>query len=174
MPARKRCLRCSAIPPLVAMLDSDSGWEEITASRDVRAAQPGYWNKAAIVQAGALHKMLRIPDGGAASRALTEAVSNLLCLSVLDAKKPVIGTSGAAPCLVRGFEEASTEQARHDVLHTLQNLSIAAGNVPHLQDAGLAAVLMAAVGDASMTDYALAALCNLVAACPEGHRAVSP
>jgi len=131
-------------------------------------------NKAAIVQAGAVHKMLRIVEG-AASAALTEAaVANFLCLSALDANKPVIGASGAAPFLVRAFQGAcSTEQARHDALRALLNLSIAPANAPHLLAAGLAPALVASVGDAPVTDRALAALCNLVAACPEGRRAVS-
>ena len=131
-------------------------------------------NKAAIVQAGAVHKMLRIAEGGA-SATLTEAVVvNFLCLSALDANKPVIGASGAAPFLVRAFQGAcSTEQARHDALRALLNLSIAPANAPHLLAAGLAPALVASVGDAPVTDRALAALCNLVAACPEGRRAVS-
>jgi hypothetical protein len=129
-------------------------------------------NKAAIVQAGAVHKMLRIAEGGA----LTEAavVANFLCLSALDANKPVIGASGAAPFLVRAFQAASsTEQARHDALRALLNLSIAPANALHLLAAGLAPALVAAVGDGPVTDRALAVLCNLVAACPEGRRAVS-
>ena len=53
------------------------------------------------------------------------------------------------------------------------NLSIAPANVPHLLSAGLAPELVAAVGDAApVTDHALAVLCNLVAACPEGRRTV--
>jgi hypothetical protein len=129
-------------------------------------------NKAAIVQAGAVHKMLRIAEG--ASGALTEAlVANFLCLSALDANKSIIGASGAAPFLVHAFEAAATEQARHDALRALLNLSIAAANAPHLLAAGLAPSLLAAVGDMSASDRALAALCNIVAACPEGRRAVS-
>ncbi|KAL6846155.1 hypothetical protein ACP4OV_023603 [Aristida adscensionis] len=177
--ARETLAMLGAIPPLVAMLDDgDSGGEEeATAAALYALLNLGIGNdtnKAAIVQAGALHKMLRIAGGGAASGALTEAVvANLLCLSALDANKPLIGASGAAPFLVRAFDGESTEQARHDALRALLNLSMAGGNVPHLVAAGLAPALMAAVGDASATDRALAALCNLVAACPEGRRAVS-
>ena len=124
------------------------------------------------MQAGAVHKMLRIAEGGA-SAALTEAVvANFLCLSALDANKPVIGASGAAPFLVRAFQGAcSTEQARHDALRALLNLSIAPANAPHLLAAGLAPTLVASVGDAPVTDRTLIALYNLVAACPEGRRA---
>ena len=122
-------------------------------------------NKAAIVQAGAVHKMLRIAE--AASGALTAAlVANFLCLSALDANKPIIGASGAAPFLVRAFEAAATEQVWHDALRALLNLSIAAANAPHLLVAGLGPSLLAAVGDMSALDRALAALCNIVAACP--------
>ena len=144
----------------------------VSKSSELVAAIPR--NKAAIVQAGAVHKMLRIAEGGA-SAALTEAVvANFLCLSALDANKPVIGASGAAPFLVRAFQGAcSTEQARHDALRALLNLSIAPANAPHLLAAGLAPTLVASVGDAPVTDRALTALYNLVAACPEGRRAVS-
>ncbi|KAL6656013.1 hypothetical protein ACP70R_006839 [Stipagrostis hirtigluma subsp. patula] len=178
--ARETLAMLGAIPPLVAMLDeADADGEEATAAALYALLNLGIGNdanKGAIVQAGALHKMLRIADGGEASGALTEAVvANLLCLSALDANKPVIGASGAAPFLVRAFQDASTEQARHDALRALLNLSIAAANAPHLLAAGLAPALMAAVGDpdTAVTDRALAALCNLVAACPEGRRAVS-
>ncbi|RLN33034.1 U-box domain-containing protein 11-like [Panicum miliaceum] len=176
--AREMLAMLGAIPPLVAMLDEGGdGGEEVTAAALYALLNLGIGNdtnKAAIVQAGAVHKMLRIAEGGA-SAALTEAVvANFLCLSALDANKPVIGASGAAPFLVRAFQGAcSTEQARHDALRALLNLSIAPANAPHLLAAGLAPALVASVGDAPVTDRALAALCNLVAACPEGRRAVS-
>ncbi|CAN6166959.1 unnamed protein product [Urochloa humidicola] len=179
--AREMLAMLGAIPPLVAMLD-DGGEEEVTAAALYALLNLGIGNdtnKAAIVQAGAVHKMLRIVEGGA-SGALTEAViANFLCLSALDANKPVIGASGAAPFLVIAFQGArstSTEQARHDALRALLNLSIAPVNAPHLLAAGLAPALVASVGgDAApaTADRALAALCNLVAACPEGRRAVS-
>lgn len=173
--AREMLAMLGAIPPLVAMLDE--GGEEITAAALYALLNLGIGNdtnKAAIVQAGAVHKMLRI-GVGSASGALTEAVvANFLCLSALDANKLVIGASGAAPFLVRAFQDArSTQQARDDALRALLNLSIAPANAPHLLAAGLAPALVAAVGDAPATDRALAALCNLVAACPEGRRAVS-
>lgn len=174
--AREMLAMLGAIPPLVAMLDEggDVG-EDVTTAALYALLNLGIGNdtnKAAIVQAGAVHKMLRIAEGGA----LTEAavVANFLCLSALDANKPVIGASGAAPFLVRAFQAASsTEQARHDALRALLNLSIAPANALHLLAAGLAPALVAAVGDGPVTDRALAVLCNLVAACPEGRRAVS-
>ncbi|XP_066399419.1 U-box domain-containing protein 12-like [Miscanthus floridulus] len=180
--AREMVAMLGAIPPLVAMVDEGGdAAEDITTAALYALLNLGIGNdtnKAAIVQAGAVHKMLRIAEGGGASGALTEAVvANFLCLSALDANKPVIGASGAAPFLVRAFQAAaccSTEQARHDALRALLNLSIAPANAPHLLAAGLAPALVAAVGDAApVTDRALAVLCNLVAACPEGRRAVS-
>ncbi|XP_040383517.1 U-box domain-containing protein 7 [Oryza brachyantha] len=174
--AREMLAMLGAIPPLVAMLDeSGGGGEEMVAAALYALLNLGIGNdtnKAAIVQAGAVHKMLRIAEG--ASGDLTEAlVANFLCLSALDANKPIIGASGAAPFLVGAFEAAPTEQARHDALRALLNLSIAAGNAPHLLAAGLAPSLVAAVGDTpAEADRALAALCNLVAACPEARRAV--
>ncbi|CAL5088343.1 unnamed protein product [Urochloa decumbens] len=179
--AREMLAMLGAIPPLVAMLDG-GGDEEVTAAALYALLNLGIGNdtnKAAIVQAGAVHKMLRIAESGGASGALTEAVvANFLCLSALDANKPVIGASGAAPFLVAAFQGA-TEQARHDALRALLNLSIAPANAPHLVAAGLAPALVASVGGGDpepapgTADRALAALCNLVAACPEGRRAVS-
>uniref|UniRef100_A0A0E0M195 Armadillo repeat-containing domain-containing protein n=1 Tax=Oryza punctata TaxID=4537 RepID=A0A0E0M195_ORYPU len=177
--AREMLAMLGAIPPLVSMLDESGGGdggEEMVAAALYALLNLGIGNdtnKAAIVQAGAVHKMLRIAEG--ASGDLTEAlVANFLCLSALDANKPIIGASGAAPFLVRSFEAAPTEQARHDALRALLNLSIAPGNAPHLLAAGLGPSLVAAVGDTpAAADRALAALCNLVAACPEGRRAVS-
>ncbi|CAL5074309.1 unnamed protein product [Urochloa decumbens] len=179
--AREMLAMLGAIPPLVAMLD-EGGEEEVTAAALYALLNLGIGNdtnKAAIVQAGAVHKMLRITECGGASGALTEAVvANFLCLSALDANKPVIGASGAAPFLVAAFQGA-TEQARHDALRALLNLSITPANAPHLLAAGLAPALVACVGGRdpdpapATADRALAALCNLVAACPEGRRAVS-
>ncbi|KAL5201201.1 hypothetical protein ABZP36_035555 [Zizania latifolia] len=178
--AREMLAMLGAIPPLVAMLDEGGGGgcdddEELVAAALYALLNLGIGNdtnKKAIVLAGAVHKMLRIAEG--ASGALTEAlVANFLCLSALDANKHIIGASGAAPFLVRAFEAARTEQARHDALRALLNLSIATANAPHLLAAELAPSLVAAVGDTPAADRALAILCNLVAACPEGRRAVS-
>ncbi|CAM0951379.1 unnamed protein product [Alopecurus aequalis] len=173
--AREMLAMLGAIPPLVAMLDESGGGVELLAAALYALLNLGIGNdtnKAAIVQSGAVHKMLCIAEG--ASGALTDAlVANFLCLSALDANKPIIGASGAAIFLVRAFEAAATEQVRHDALRALLNLSIAAANAPHLLAAGLAPSLLAAVGDMSASDRALAALCNIVAACPEGRRAVS-
>uniref|UniRef100_A0A0E0ES87 Armadillo repeat-containing domain-containing protein n=1 Tax=Oryza meridionalis TaxID=40149 RepID=A0A0E0ES87_9ORYZ len=145
--AREMLAMLGAIPPLVAMLDESGGSEEMVAAALYALLNLGIGNdtnKAAIVQAGAVHKMLRIAEG--ASGDLTEAlVANFLCLSALDANKPIIGASGAAPFLVRAFEAApTTEQARHDALRALLNLSIAPANAPHLLSAGLATSLVAA------------------------------
>jgi len=53
---------------------------------------------------GTVHKMLRIADGGDVSDALTEAVvANFLCLSALEANKPIIGMSDVAVFLMRAF-----------------------------------------------------------------------
>uniref|UniRef100_A0A0D9XDR8 Armadillo repeat-containing domain-containing protein n=1 Tax=Leersia perrieri TaxID=77586 RepID=A0A0D9XDR8_9ORYZ len=177
--AREMLAALGAIPPLVAMLDEEQE-DELVAAALYALLNLGIGNdtnKAAIVQAGAVHKMLRIAElaGGELVEAL---VANFLCLSALDANKPIIGSSGAAAFLVGAFESASSASsstARHDALRALLNLSIAPANAPHLLAAGIAPSLVAAVsdGDGDAAERALAALCNVVAACPEGRRAVS-
>ncbi|KAM0860726.1 hypothetical protein ACQ4PT_046389 [Festuca glaucescens] len=161
-----------AIPSLVAMLDDSGGGKELLAAALYALLNLGTGNdanKAAIVQAGVVLKMLRIAEG--ASGALTEAlVTKLLCLIALDVNKPIIAASWAALFLVRVFEAAATELVRHDALRALLNMSIAAANAPHLLAAGLTPSLLAAVGDTAASDRALAALYNIVAACPEGRR----
>ncbi|KAK1684247.1 hypothetical protein QYE76_045118 [Lolium multiflorum] len=140
------------IRPLVAMLDDTRGGEELLAVA---------LNKAAIVQASAVHNMLRSPHyGGRVRRADGGA---------LDANKHIIGASGAAPFLVHAFEAAAT-QVRHNALRALQNLSIEVANAPHLLTVGLAPSLLNAVRDTCASAWALAALCNIMAACPEGRR----
>ncbi|GJM98804.1 hypothetical protein PR202_ga15843 [Eleusine coracana subsp. coracana] len=182
--ARETLAMLGAIPPLVAMLDEcgdgvgEEEEEESTAAALyalLNLAIGNDANKAAIVKAGAVHKMLRIAENGAPTQ--EAVVANFLCLSALDANKPVIGcASGATAFLLRSFQSASsTPQARHDALRALLNLSISPSNASHLLAAGLIPALVAAVGtDAdAASDRALAALCNLVAASPEARRAVS-
>lgn len=65
---------------------------------------------------------------------------------------------------MRAFEAMTSEQVRHDALRALLNLSIASAN---------ASSLIAAIEDMSASDRALAALCNIVSACPDGRHAVS-
>lgn len=127
------------------------------------------------MKAGAVHKMLRIAEDATSALTTEAVVANFLCLSALDANKPVIGAAGAAPFLLRAFLDSTSQQARHDALRALLNLSIAPANAPHLLAAGLAPALVSTVGADTdhASDRALAALCNLVAASPEARRAVS-
>nr|CAD1825671.1 unnamed protein product [Ananas comosus var. bracteatus] len=188
--ARETLAMLGAIPPLIGMLDADDLELRIAALYALLNLGIGNdMNKAAIVKAGAVHKMLGMigsPEDEASpspspSASVSEAiVANFLSLSALDSNKPIIGSSGAIPFLVRAFQNPNPnpnltpDPSGSDALRALFNLSIAASNAPRLVDAGLVPALLAAAGDADARagERALATLANLVAAAPEGRRAV--
>lgn len=125
--------------------------------------------------------LVLIESGLLASPPATAAavVAVFLCLSALDANKPIIGaSSGAIPLLVNFFRNpnlnANSAQSKDDALRALFNLSIDPSNAGQLVDSGLVPCLLAAIGeDTEISERALAVLSNLVAASPEGRRAVS-
>lgn len=202
--ARETLAMLGAIPPLVGMLDSgDLGLQvaslyallnlgvgnDMYILLELSAPSPlcsssvlsdvAAWslrNKAAIVAAGTVHKMLKLIEAGSTPACVSEAiVANFLGLTALDANKPIIGSSGAIPFLVGTFRGAgvpSNAQARQDALRALFNLSLSPANIPHLVDTGLVADLLAAVGDMEVTERVLSVLCNVVST-GEGRRAVS-
>uniref|UniRef100_A0A1D1XJ32 U-box domain-containing protein 12 n=1 Tax=Anthurium amnicola TaxID=1678845 RepID=A0A1D1XJ32_9ARAE len=177
--ARETLAMLGAIPPLVGMLDSDDvGLQAAALYALLNLGVGNDMNKAAIVAAGAVHKMVNLMAAGSPLPPVSEAiVANFLGLSALDANKPIIGSSGGIPFLVQAFrdtaaEAASRVQARQDALRALLNLSIAPANVSHLVDAGLVPDLLASVGDMEVTERALSVLSNVVATA-EGRRAVS-
>ena len=64
-------------------------------------------NKAAIIKAGAVHKMLKIIETPhLLNPSVSEAiVANFLSLSALDSNKPIIDSSGAIPFLVNTLND---------------------------------------------------------------------
>lgn len=105
-------------------------------------------------------------------------IANFLGLSALDANKPIVGaSSGVIPFLVNGFRgssSTSSAQSKDDALRALYNLSISPANGVALVDAGIVPCLLTAiVDDTEFSERSLAVLSNLVAASPEGRRAVS-
>ncbi|KAG1364368.1 U-box domain-containing protein 13 [Cocos nucifera] len=177
--ARKTLAMLGAIPPLVGMLDSPAIDFQISALYALLNLGIGNdSNKAAVVKAGAVHKMLSLIESGSSPSVSEAIVANFLGLSALDSNKPIIGSSGAIPFLVRAFKNPSataggggSSQARHDALRALFNLSIAAANTPYLIDADIVPCLLAAVSDMEVSERVLSVISNLVAA-PEGRRAV--
>ncbi|XP_074556409.1 U-box domain-containing protein 45-like [Curcuma longa] len=173
--ARETLAMLGAIPPLVALLDfDDSAGALIDALYALLNLGIGNeLNKAAIVKAGAVHKMLSLIDSGS-SQAVSEAiVANFLGLSALDSNKPVIGALGAIPFLISAFRSRdSSSTAKQDALRALFNLSLASANLPFLIDAGLVPALLVSVGDMEVSERALAVLSNLVFS-SEGRRAVA-
>ncbi|WOL19385.1 U-box domain-containing protein 14-like [Canna indica] len=172
--ARETLALLGAIPPLVGMLDSEDSDVQISALYALLNLGIGNeLNKAAIVKAGAVHKMLNLIECGSSQSVSEAIVANFLGLSALDSNKSIIGASGAIPFLVSAFRSPnSSSTARQDALRALFNLSLASANLPFLVDAGLAAALLSAIGDMEISERALAVLCNLVAT-GEGRRAVS-
>ncbi|XP_020578455.1 U-box domain-containing protein 12-like [Phalaenopsis equestris] len=168
--ARQTLAMLGAIPPLIGLLDAEDSDSHISALYALLNLGIGNdENKSAIVKAGAIHKMLTA----------AAIVAVFLCLSALDANKPIIGaSSGAIPFLVNFFRDPNlninSTQSKDDALRALFNLSISSSNADRLIDAGLVSSLISAVSeDTNISERALAVLSNLVAASPEGRRAVS-
>lgn len=134
-------------------------------------------NKAAIVKVGAVHKMLKlIESADAADSSVSEAiVANFLGLSALDSNKPIIGSSGAIPFLVRILQNSdnkSSSQVKQDALRALYNLSIFQANISFVLETDLVPFLINAIGDMEVSVRVLSILGNLVST-PEGRKAIS-
>ncbi|XP_021769427.1 U-box domain-containing protein 14-like [Chenopodium quinoa] len=175
--ARSTLAMLGAIPPLVAMLDYDhhqSLIQPLYALLNLGIAND--LNKAAIVQAGAVHKMLTKIESsnGCLNSAVSEAiVANFLALSALDSNKPIIGTSGAISYLVSVLEDTeSSLQARQDSLRALYNLSITPSNIALILETNLIQYLVSMLGDMEMSERILSILSNVVSI-SEGRKAIS-
>ncbi|KAK9742176.1 hypothetical protein RND81_03G153100 [Saponaria officinalis] len=135
-------------------------------------------NKAAIVQAGAVHKMLKKIESskGSLDLAVSEAiVANFLALSALDSNKPIIGISGAILFLVSVLEDPenkSNSQARQDALRALYNLSILPSNISLILETNLVRYLISSLGYMEMSERILSILSNVVST-GEGRKAIS-
>ncbi|KAF3775914.1 U-box domain-containing protein 7 [Nymphaea thermarum] len=175
--ARATLAMLGAIPPLVAMLELASSSARVAALYALLNLSIGNdLNKAAIVKAGAVHKMLTMVQakGEAEQETLEGVVANFLALSALDANKPIIGSSGAIPVLVGALRPSggTCRQCKLDALRALYNLSIAPCNVHLILEAQLVPFLIRTLGDMELSDRILALLGNLVCT-PEGRKAVS-
>ncbi|XP_021864680.2 U-box domain-containing protein 45 [Spinacia oleracea] len=181
--ARCTLAMLGAIPPLVSMLDNENDNDD-----DQSLIQALYallnlgigndLNKAAIVQAGAVHKMLKKIESSnwCLKPSVSEAiVANFLALSALDTNKPIIGTSGAIPYLVSVLldtEKRSSSQARQDSLRALYNLSISPTNIALILETNLIQYLVSKLGDMEMSERSLSILSNVVSI-SEGRKAIS-
>ncbi|KAF2287269.1 hypothetical protein GH714_039499 [Hevea brasiliensis] len=116
--ARVTLAMLGAIPPLVGMLDVEDVESQIASLYALLNLGIGNdANKAAIVKAGAVHKMLKIiespsPPNPFVSEAI---VANFLGLSALDSNKPIIGSSGAIPFLVDALEDLDHKRGDMEV-----------------------------------------------------------
>ncbi|CAM8964362.1 unnamed protein product [Rhodiola kirilowii] len=177
--ARETLAMLGAIPPLVGMLGCDDVSKIIASLYALLNLAIGNDpNKAAIVKAGAVHKMLHII--GLASRNPSDLVSeaivaNFLGLSALDSNKLVIGSSGAVPFLAKIVTDGyirSSSQMKHDALRALYNLSILHSNVTFILETDLVAYFVNALGDMDVSERILSILSNLVST-PDGRKAIS-
>ncbi|KAK6162105.1 hypothetical protein DH2020_001946 [Rehmannia glutinosa] len=141
------------IPPLVALLGAiDPTFHSQIAALYalLNLAITNDANKAAIVKAGAVHKMLKLIQSPN-NQAIAEAVvANFLGLSALDSNKPIIGSSGAIPFLVETLKDADgsvSGQAKQDSLRALYNLSISPSNVCAMVETDLIPHLFTKLGD---------------------------
>lgn len=139
-----------------------------------------YRNKAAIVKVGAVHKMLKLIEspGAVVDLSVSEAiVANFLGLSALDANKPIIGSSGAIPFLVRTLQNLnksskSSSQVKQDALRALYNLSINQANISFVLETDLVSFMISSIEDMEVSERVLSILSNLVST-PEGRKAIS-
>nr|XP_043629099.1 U-box domain-containing protein 12-like [Erigeron canadensis] len=180
--ARTTLALLGAIPPLVGMLDSrDLGFHIAALYALLNLGIGNDTNKAAIVKAGVVHKMLDLvksPNEGVIDPDLSAAiVANFLGLTALDSNKPIIGSSGAILFLVKTFmssnEGNANSQVVQDCLRALYNLSILPSNVsPMVEIDDFVPFLMATLGDMEVSDRILSILSNVVST-PEGRKALS-
>ncbi|KAG9456291.1 hypothetical protein H6P81_000799 [Aristolochia fimbriata] len=175
--ARVTLAMLGAIPTLVGMLDAeeDSDFRIQALYALLNLGIGNDMNKAAIVKAGAIHKMLKLIETPDKPPPLSEAiVANFLGLSALDENKPVIGSSGAVLFLsdvLRKGENGFTKQAKQDSLRALFNLSISLCNIPQILECDLVQYLLNSLGDMDISERALSILSNIVSS-PEGRKAV--
>ncbi|GMH12480.1 hypothetical protein Nepgr_014321 [Nepenthes gracilis] len=179
--ARSTLALLGAIPPLVGMVDDSEFQTRFQIEALYALLNLGVGNdlsKSAIVQAGAVHKMLKLMESsnGFPDAAISEAiVANFLALSALDSNKPIIGSSGAVPFLVnalKDFDKKCSRQAKEDSLRALYNLSLLPLNIPSILETDLIVYLMNSLGDMEVSDRILSILSNVVST-PEGRKAVS-
>ncbi|KAL9442892.1 hypothetical protein AB3S75_016287 [Citrus x aurantiifolia] len=167
-----------AIPPLAGMLDFQLVDSQISALYALLNLGIGNdLNKAAIVKAGAVHKMLKLIESPVAPKpSVSEAiVANFLGLSALDSNKPIIGSSGAVPFLVKTLKNSDKKvspQAKQDALRALYNLSIFPSNISFILETDLISFLLEMLGDMELSERILSILSNLVST-PEGRKAIS-
>ncbi|KAK9052933.1 hypothetical protein SSX86_029563 [Deinandra increscens subsp. villosa] len=166
-----------AIPPLVAMLDSGDRRSQISALYALLNLGIGNdLNKSAIVEAGAVHKMLDLISSPIDGSDLTEAViANFLGLTALDSNKSIIGSSGAISFLIQTLINSnSNSQTVQDALRALYNLSILPSNVsPMIEINGFVPFLLTTIGgDVEVSDRILSILTNIMST-PEGRHAIS-
>lgn len=120
--------------------------------------------------------IIESPDG--TGEAVSDAiVANFLGLSALDLNKPIIGSSGAIPFLVKTLKILDGEkkcrfQARQDALRALYNLSISPSNISFILEADLIPFLLNALGDMQVSERILSILSNIVSTA-EGRKGIS-
>lgn len=129
------------------------------------------------MKAGAVHKMLKLIESPVAPNpSVSEGiVANFLGLSALDSNKPIIGSSGAVPFLVKTLKNSDKKvspQAKQDALRALYNLSIFPSNISFILETDLIPFLLEMLGDMELSERILSILSNLVST-PEGRKAIS-
>ncbi|XP_002967806.2 U-box domain-containing protein 12 [Selaginella moellendorffii] len=166
-------VKMGAITPLIAMLDAfanDKGVQHTALLALLSLAIGTNVNKAAIVTAGAVPKMVKISQesGGTVQEGLAAV---FLSLSALDVNKPVIGHSGAVPALINILKQGASLKAKKDALKALCNLSIFHGNVKVIVDANIIQSLLDMIYHPELVETAVDLLGNL-AATEVGRRAI--
>lgn len=147
-----------------AVDEGDERGEEMGAMALFNLAVNNNRNKASVLSSGV---MPLLEDMITNSDACESAAALYLNLSCLDDAKPIIGSSGAVPYLVRFLYPSSPHSAscRHDALHCLYNLSTHPPSIPSLLAGGILGglhSLLTGLPGCTWADKALAVLMNLV------------
>uniref|UniRef100_A0A7N0T8W4 Uncharacterized protein n=1 Tax=Kalanchoe fedtschenkoi TaxID=63787 RepID=A0A7N0T8W4_KALFE len=177
--ARETLAMLGAIPPLVEMLGCHGDeWKVASLYALLNLAVGNDMNKAAIVKAGAVHKMLHMIElaSWSLNALVAEAiVANFLGLSALDSNKLIIGSSGAVTFLAKIIMDTvnkASSQIKQDALRALYNLSILHLNIPFILETELIPYFVNALGDMDVSDRILSILSNAVSTL-EGRKAIS-
>lgn len=159
---RKSLAALGVIPTLVSMLDSEvSGHQESAVQALIELANGTFTNKALMVEAGILAKLLKLARTPDISRKQQFSVL-LLSISSLASTQFSIPSSEILPFIVEILDSEVTDETRAACLATLYNFSTILDHAGTLVSSGSVHTLLKLSSDKETSERALATLGNLV------------